>query len=167
MGKCTAFVFDMDGVLTDGSLIITDNNTWLRTMFVRDGYALQLAAKKGYPIIIISGSEAPPVKDRLNRLGIQEVFFKVKDKAKFLRGYAEVNRIDLKEVLVMGDDTPDIEMMKICGFMAAPADAAEEVMHMVHYVSPYNGGRGCVRDVIEKVMKLQGKWNEDIEVTST
>ena len=167
MGRCVAFVFDMDGVLTDGSLIITDAHSWIRTMYVRDGYALQLAAKKGYPVIIRSGSEAEPVKDRLNRLGIQDVFFKVNDKAAFLRNFAAEKKINVSDILVMGDDVPDIEMMKICGFRAAPADAVNEVKQIAHYISPQNGGRGCVRDVIEKVMKLQGKWDSESKVTST
>lgn len=157
----------MDGVLTDGSLLITEDSGWLRKMYVRDGYALQAAAKAGYPILVISGSEAPPVKERLQKLGIQTSYFGVNDKVILLKEWAKEKQLSLSDVLVMGDDIPDLGMMKLCGLVTAPADAIPEVKQIAHYISPFEGGRGCVRDVIEKVMKLQHKWTIDSSVTST
>lgn len=154
----TAFVFDMDGVLTDGSLTIDKENNWLRKMCVRDGYALQLAVKSGFGVIVISGSDAPEVTDRLNRLGITDVFMKVKDKETFLMALLKEKGLTLNQILFMGDDIPDYACMRIAGIGACPADAATEIKEVAAYISPARGGYGCVRDVIEKVLKLHSKW---------
>lgn len=161
------FVFDMDGVLTDGSLLIDQENNWLRKMNIRDGYALQLAVKSGFEVIVISGSDSPQVKDRLNRLGITEVFMKVTHKEKFLKELAIKKEWALSETLYMGDDIPDYECMRIAGIGACPSDAAREIRETASYISPLPGGRGCVRDVIEKVLKLNNKWILTTNIPST
>lgn len=161
------FVFDMDGVLTDGGLYITDENKWLRKMHVRDGYALQLAIKSGYNIIVISGSDSPEVANRLNRLGVEHVFMGVKDKSTILQEWMLANNLKLNESLFMGDDIPDYECMNLAGIATCPLDAVSEIKEVATYISPFRGGEGCVRDVIEKVMKLNGKWSLDTNTTST
>ena len=152
------FVFDMDGVLTDGRLLIDAHNNWLRRMNIHDGYAIQLAIKENFKVIVISGSDAPNVSDRLNRLGVQDVFMNIKNKEKFIRDFAAEKQISLNEILYMGDDIPDLEVLKLAGLAVCPADAAEEVKAICQYISSFNGGGGAVRDIIEKVLKVQGKW---------
>ncbi|HEY5367808.1 MAG TPA: HAD hydrolase family protein [Hanamia sp.] len=161
------FVFDMDGVLTDGSILVDHNNNWLRQMNIRDGYALQLASSEGFGIIVISGSDSPQVLDRLHKLGITEVFMKVKNKQQFLRDFAKERKIDLSEVLFMGDDIPDLICLQLAGVGACPADAASEIKEIASYISSYEGGKGCVRDVIEKVLKLNHKWSLQNNIPST
>ncbi len=165
--KVKVFVFDMDGVLTDGSLLVDYENKWLRKMNIKDGYALQLAVKSGYRILIISGSDAPPVAERLHRLGITEVFMKVIDKEALLNKYMSDNKLPADEVLFMGDDIPDYSCMRAAGFACCPADAAVEIRQIASYISPIKGGHGCVRDVIEKVMKLNNHWPLHTSVAST
>ena len=161
------FVFDMDGVLTDGSLLIVDENKWLRKMNIKDGYALQLAIKNGYKVLVISGSDAPPVVERLHKLGVTEVFMKVIGKEALLQKYMLDNKLSVGEVLFMGDDIPDYECMQIAGCACCPADAAVEIRQISSYISPIKGGHGCVRDVIEKVMKLNNQWPLHTSVAST
>lgn len=151
-------VFDMDGVLTDGGLFIAEEGKWIRRMHVRDGYALQLAVKSGFRIVVISGSDSPPVTKRLQALGITDVFMKVTNKASFLQEYAAANNLSLGEMLFMGDDIPDYEVMQIVGVAACPADAVQEIKSISRYISPYAGGNGCVRDILEKILKLHNKW---------
>lgn len=154
----TTFVFDMDGVLTDGVILLDNENNWLRRMNIRDGYALQLAARSDYKILVISGSNSSPVKERLNRLGIKDVFMNVNDKAGLFQKYMDDNKLSPGEVLFMGDDIPDYFCMKMAGIGACPADAALEIKEVASYISSFKGGEGCVRDVIEKVLKLNNKW---------
>lgn len=162
----TAFVFDMDGVLTDGSLLIMPNGIWARKMNIKDGYALQLAVKKGYKIAVISGSNSDEVKQRLARLGITNVYMNVKEKAAVLNDYMQQNNLQQQQVMCMGDDIPDMELLKDCGLATCPADAVSEIKGISQYISPVKGGEGCVRDVIEKVLKLRGDWNNDTSVAS-
>jgi 3-deoxy-D-manno-octulosonate 8-phosphate phosphatase (KDO 8-P phosphatase) len=161
------FAFDMDGVLTDGTILVDVDNNWLRSMNIRDGYALQLAVKSGFKIVVISGSDSSSVHDRLNRLGITEVFMKVTDKQGFLKRYVEEKNLSLRELLFMGDDIPDYYCMKMAGIAACPADAAVEIREVAAYISPFSGGAGCVRDVIEKVLKLNDKWPLNNDIPST
>lgn len=154
----TCFVFDVDGVLTDGSLILLQTGEQARTMNIRDGYALQLAAKKGYRIVVISGGKSEAVKTRLNALGIEDVFLGIEDKIITLKQAILKNNLKAENILYMGDDIPDIESMKICGIASCPADAAPEVKEISIYVSDKKGGEGCVRDVIEQTMRVQKKW---------
>ncbi|HXR83456.1 MAG TPA: HAD hydrolase family protein [Hanamia sp.] len=161
------FVFDMDGVLTDGNIIVDEKNNWLRKMNIRDGYALQLAARSDFQIVVISGSHSTFVHDRLNRLGVKEVFMDIKNKEDFLKDYVRAKNIFLNELLFMGDDIPDYFCMKMAGIAACPADAAFEIKEIASYISPFTGGCGCVRDVIEKVLKLNHKWTLDNHIPST
>ncbi|CAN5206777.1 HAD-IIIA family hydrolase [soil metagenome] len=156
-----AFVFDMDGVLTDGTLIIQSRTEWLRKMHIRDGHAISVAAKKGYRIAIISGSFSDPMKKRLKYLGVQDVYMRVADKQERLLRYMKKFNLSANEVLYMGDDIPDICCLKIAGLSCMPADGAHELQTFVRYVSPQKGGDGCVRDVIYKVLKLNGHWEQD------
>jgi 3-deoxy-D-manno-octulosonate 8-phosphate phosphatase (KDO 8-P phosphatase) len=154
----TTFVFDMDGVLTDGTLLILKGTEWLRKMHIKDGYALQLAAKQNYRVVILSKSNSEPVKERLNILGVTDVFMKIPDKREKLKEYIKENGLDEQEVLFMGDDVPDYTCMQIAGLPCCPSDAVSDIKKISQYISPFRGGEGCVRDVIEKVLKLQGKW---------
>ncbi len=163
----TTCVFDMDGVLTDGTLLLDQNNNWLRKMNIRDGYALQLAVKSGLNIIVISGSSSAPVAERLNRLGIKDVFMNISDKEAFLKNILADRGLSLSETLYMGDDIPDYGCMKIVGLSACPSDAAFEIKEIASYISSLQGGCGCVRDVIEKILKLNGKWPLFTTVPST
>lgn len=160
------FVFDMDGVLTDGSIIVDSDNNWLRRMNIRDGYALQMAVREGFEVIVVSGSHSPQVLDRLNKLGINDVFMNVKDKPSFLKEISVEKGVALSEVLFMGDDIPDYFCLQLAGIGACPADAASEIKEIASYISPFAGGNGCVRDVIEKVMKLNKKWTLQNNVPS-
>jgi len=161
-----SFVFDMDGVLTDGSLLIMPGGIWVRKMNIKDGYALQLAVQKGYKIIIISGSNSDEVKERLNRLGISEVHMNIKNKAGLLQQIMDTDGLKQQEILCMGDDIPDFELLKAAGVACCPSDAVSEIKSVAHYISPVKGGKGCVRDVIEKVLKLRGDWHNDTSVAS-
>ena len=161
------FVFDMDGVLTDGGLQIEHNGNWLRRMNIKDGYAIQLAVKSGYRVAVISGSESEPVAERLRKLGVTDVFMKVTDKQSFLKDYILKNNLNTDETLFMGDDIPDYHCMKIAGFSCCPADAAGEIKQISSYISHMPGGYGCVRDVIEKVLKLNNDWQLDTSVPAT
>jgi 3-deoxy-D-manno-octulosonate 8-phosphate phosphatase (KDO 8-P phosphatase) len=160
------FVLDVDGVLTDGSLILLDNGEMARRMNIKDGYALQLAIKKGYDIVIISGGTSQAVQMRLEKLGIKNIYLSVKNKQAILSQYVVEHAYTWEQVLYMGDDVPDVLPMQMVGLACAPADAAQEVKGMAHYISPISGGNGCVRDIIEKVMKLNDDWNDTEHVAS-
>lgn len=155
------FIFDYDGVLTEGIVTLTEEGEPLRTANVRDGYALQLAVKKGYRIAVISGGKSKSMYHRLNSLGIKDVFLGVEHKVSVFNKYLSDNGIGRDEVIYMGDDIPDYEVMKLAKLAACPADAAEEIKQISDYISHYNGGRGCVRDIIEQVLKLQQNWMDN------
>lgn len=163
----TTLVFDVDGVLTDGTLTILPGGVMARKMNVKDGYALQLAVKRGYNVVIISGGNSEEVEERLNKLGVTQVFMKITDKVTVLRNFLEERNITWKEVLYMGDDIPDLTVMEKVGIACCPLDAVQEIKDISAYISPLNGGYGCGRDVIEKVLKLRGHWNEDTHIPST
>jgi len=164
--QITTFVFDVDGVMTDGSLIILPNGVMARNMNTKDGFALQLAIKKGYHIVVISGGSSTEVEYRLGTLGITDVYMKAVDKFSILEEYLANKNISSSNVLFMGDDVPDIEAMKSVHLATCPSDATQDVLAIADYVSPFSGGRGCVRDVIEKVMKLQGNWSNETNTQS-
>lgn len=152
------FVFDVDGVLTDGSLLLLSNGEQVRRMNIKDGYALQLAIKEGYDIVVISGASNDAVVQRLNKLGIANVEMGVADKWAVLQKYLQQFNLQPGQVLYMGDDIPDYDVMQKVGLPCCPADAVAEIKSIAAYISPINGGEGCVRDVIEKVLKLHGRW---------
>ncbi len=162
----TTFVFDVDGVLTDGTVLVLDNGLQARRMHIKDGFALQMAAKKGYNVIIISGGNSPQVMQRLEKLGITEVYMNVLDKKGMLQKLMTDKKLEKKQVLLMGDDLPDLAAMSLAGLSCCPADAVNEVKEAVHYISPLNGGFACVRDVIEKVLKLNNQWSFSEDVAS-
>lgn len=158
LSKVKAFIFDVDGVFTDGIIILSPDGEQLRTMNVKDGYALQLAAKKGYQIAIISGGISNSVQIRFERLGLKDVFMGVSNKLEVYETYIAQKGITSEEVLYMGDDIPDFQIMSIVGMPVCPNDAVDEIKKISKYISHANGGKGCVRDVIEQTMKVQGKW---------
>lgn len=153
-----AFVFDMDGVLTDGTVLVTEAGEQLRRFNIKDGYALQLAVRQGYKVAVISGGNSEGAKKRLDGLGIKDALMGVHDKVAELNRYLVQHNLIADEVVFMGDDMPDLEVLQLVGISACPADAVQEIKAQVLYVSDKNGGQGCVRDIIEKVMRVQGKW---------
>jgi 3-deoxy-D-manno-octulosonate 8-phosphate phosphatase (KDO 8-P phosphatase) len=162
----TTFVFDVDGVLTDGSVLLLESGLQARRMNVKDGLALQMALKNGYNVIIISGGSSEPVIHRLQYLGLKEINLGLKDKLKFLEAYIEQNNLKWNQILFMGDDLPDIPVLEKVGLPCCPADAAIEVRTISKYISSLNGGYGCVRDVIEKVLKLNNHWKYHTDISS-
>lgn len=164
--RITTFIFDMDGVLTDGTVYVLEGGLY-RRMNIKDGFALQLAVKKGYRVAIISGSNSDAAAERLHKLGIRDVFMEVKDKKGRLQEYMRQHHLQPEEVLMMGDDVPDYEVMQSVGLACAPADAATEIKEIAQYISLHPGGMGCVRDVIEKVLKLNDHWDLYTNTPST
>jgi 3-deoxy-D-manno-octulosonate 8-phosphate phosphatase (KDO 8-P phosphatase) len=162
----TTFVFDVDGVLTDSSVLLLESGLQARRMHIKDGLGLQMAMKNGFKVVVISGSSSEPVVERLNKLGITDIYIAIEDKKEFLGNYIKRNGLKWEELLFMGDDLPDLAVMKTAGVSACPADAVNEIKETAKYISPINGGLGCVRDIIEKVLKVQDKWVFDNSVTS-
>lgn len=158
LNQIRCFVFDVDGVLTNGSLLVAADGEFLRMMNIKDGYAIQHAVKNGFRVAVISGGHSSGVPVRLKRLGVQQVYMGVENKENQLMELLSEWQTEAGQVMYMGDDIPDIEVMKRCGVAACPYDAVPEVRAISHYISPVKGGEGCVRDVIEQVMKLSGKW---------
>lgn len=154
-----SFVFDVDGVLTNGSILATEDGHLLRSMNIKDGYALQLAVKKGYKVWVISGAKSEAVRSRLHKLGIMDVHIGIETKKELLQEIALAAKTSYEQVLYMGDDIPDYAAMQLCGLPCCPNDAVMEIRQISRYISPYKGGEGCVRDVIEKVLKLNGDWD--------
>ena len=134
------FIFDVDGVLTNGELMIQPDGALLRKMFVKDGYALQHAVKQGYKVAIISGGKPLGVEQRLSNLGIEDMFYNSKDKKATYLDYVRKNKLDPEGIVFMGDDLPDYEVMRLVGIPASPNDAAIEIQEVSQYVSPFNGG---------------------------
>jgi len=154
----TTFIFDVDGVLTDGSLHITTEGKMHRTMNVKDGYALKEALNQGYNVSIISGGTDEGVRARLQGLGIVDIALGAHQKMEHLESYMQSKNIQPEHILYMGDDIPDYPVMKKVGLPCCPQDAVKEIKEVSKYISHKNGGKGCVRDVIEQVLKVQGKW---------
>jgi 3-deoxy-D-manno-octulosonate 8-phosphate phosphatase (KDO 8-P phosphatase) len=158
LNQVKALVFDVDGVLTDGNLILMPNGELVRTMNIKDGIIMKLAVKSGYHLCIITGGSSQAVKDRLNRLGISDVYLKCHDKLDALKEFVSIYNVKMEEVLYMGDDLIDYEVMSKVGVPVCPKDAVTEIKEISLYISDKDGGKGCVRDIIEQVMKVQGKW---------
>ncbi|WP_417360641.1 KdsC family phosphatase [Galbibacter sp.] len=159
----TTFIFDIDGVLTDGSLVITTEGEMLRTMNVKDGYAIKTALTKGYNVCIISGGSNPGVRSRLKGLGVTDIHLGVSDKVETLEEYLDIYNIKPEQALYMGDDIPDYHVMKMVGLPCCPNDAVAEIKAISKYISHKQGGKGCVRDVIEQVLKVQGNWKDNYD----
>lgn len=159
--KITTFLFDVDGVLTNGEVTLS-NGAVIRTLNSKDGYAIQYAVKKGYRILIVTGGNSQDVKDRLEHLGVHKVVLRSSNKLLVYEQLKEEYGFADEQALFMGDDIPDMQVMHQVGLSACPQDAAVEIKAMSHYQSPLAGGKACVRDVIEQVMRVQGTWlNEE------
>lgn len=157
-----AFVFDCDGVFTDGRVTVIPSGEHLRSYNVKDGYAVALAVKRGYPICIISGGVGESMHKRFSALGIKDIFLGCGDKIAALEEFSAKYNIPKEQMLYMGDDVPDIAPLREVGAATAPKDCALDLKNIVKYISPYEGGRGCVRDVIEQVLKAQGAWSTTV-----
>jgi 3-deoxy-D-manno-octulosonate 8-phosphate phosphatase (KDO 8-P phosphatase) len=157
-------ILDLDGVLTDGSVLVTESGEQLRKMFIRDGYAMQLAAKVGYTLMVISGGNSQTVVGRLEKLGVHEIHIGAKNKVELIEELLKKHHKTWEQVLYMGDDIPDTDVMLKASIAAAPVDAVSEIKQISHYISDKKGGEGCVRDVIEKVMKARNNWNNEFSV---
>lgn len=151
------FVFDVDGVLTDGSLIVMPGELY-RIMNIRDGFALKEAVNAGFKVVIISGGNSDSVRSRLMNLGINDIYLGVQNKTDKLNEVIVQYELKKEEILYMGDDIPDYDVMKHVGIPCCPADASHEISEISIYTSPFKGGHGCVRDIIEQVMRLNGTW---------
>ncbi|MBN2173321.1 MAG: HAD-IIIA family hydrolase [Bacteroidales bacterium] len=156
--QINTFVFDYDGVLTDGTVILQPDGDALRTANVKDGYTLQLAVKKGYNVAIISGGNSSSMNKRFEALKIMDIFLGVDNKLEVFEKYLKDKNIKAEQVLYMGDDIPDYKAMQRAGLACCPADAVPEIKSIAKYISPKEGGKGCVRDVIEQTLKLQDNW---------
>ena len=164
--KITTFIFDIDGVLTDGTVLVLRDGLQARQMHVKDGFGLQMALKNGYNVFIVSGGVSEEARNRLQTLGVKEIHIGVHDKTSFVNDLLKNKKVKWEEVLYMGDDLPDIPLMHKVGMSCCPADAVSEVKSLAKYISPVNGGWGCVRDVIEKVLKVNGHWKYETDVAS-
>jgi 3-deoxy-D-manno-octulosonate 8-phosphate phosphatase (KDO 8-P phosphatase) len=162
----TTFVFDVDGVFTNSTLHITTDGEMLRSMSVKDGYALKTALGKGYKICIITGGTNEGVRIRLKGLGVTDIYLGAHLKEIPLREFVMTHNIDLKNVLYMGDDMPDIPPMQMVGLPTCPQDAVQEVKAVAKYISHKNGGDACVRDVIEQVLKVRGDWSGNFSASN-
>ncbi|MBW2960650.1 KdsC family phosphatase [Mesonia aestuariivivens] len=162
LNDITTFVFDVDGVLTNGSVLISSAGELLRSMHVKDGYAMKKAVKNGYTVCIISGGKNEGVRKRLHGLGIKDIHLGVDDKVACLNEFFDANGIKAEQAAYMGDDIPDTFPMRMIALPTCPQDAVPEVKAISKYISHKNGGEGCVRDLIEQVMKVQSKWVDEV-----
>ncbi|WP_116127429.1 KdsC family phosphatase [Lewinella sp. IMCC34183] len=159
--EITTFIFDVDGVLTNSQLLVTEDGQLLRQMNVRDGYAIKRALEVGYRVAVITGGKSLGVVERLQGLGVVDVYYGVGDKVEAYREFMDLHELDDENVLYMGDDVPDYEVMRLVGFPACPKDACPEILSISKFVSDRCGGAGAARDVIERTLRLHGKWMPD------
>ncbi|MGL4992853.1 MAG: KdsC family phosphatase [Bacteroidales bacterium] len=159
--KIKALLFDVDGVLSSDNVPLHPNGEPMRMVNIKDGYALQLAAKSGYTVGIITGGRTEAVRVRFEGLGLQYVYMGASNKTEQLKEFMDLSGFAPEEILYMGDDIPDYNVMSIVGLPCCPSDAVPEIKSIAKYISHYKGGSGCGRDVIEQVMKAQGKWMTD------
>jgi len=156
-----AFAFDVDGVFSASVTILTPDGEMYRTANIKDGYIIQLLAKKGYPIAIITGGNFAGVEKRFEKLGVKDIYLSAADKLSALKEFLQKYNIRPANVLYMGDDIPDLKPMEYVGIPVAPADAAEEIKAVSVYISDKKGGEGCVRDVVEQVLRAKGEWIQE------
>ncbi len=162
--RIKAIAFDVDGVLSTNNVVLIDGQAQpCRSANIKDGYAMQLAVKRGLRLAIITGGRSEAVRTRYVHLGLQDVFMGVSVKITCFRQWLEESGLQPEEVIYMGDDIPDYEVMRLCGCPCCPADAAPEIKEIATYISPQKGGEGCARDVIEQVLRAQGRWMNDAE----
>lgn len=157
--KINTFIFDVDGVLTDGQVIIRTNGDQERVMNIKDGYALKTAVDASYHVCIISGGSNEGVRKRLKGLGLKDIHLGISQKTEVLAKYMETHKLQPEQIVYMGDDIPDYEVMQKVGMPCCPQDAVSEIKSISKYISHKNGGQGAVRDIIEQVMKVHGKWS--------
>ena len=156
------FIFDMDGVLTDGKILITNEGELLRAFDTKDGYAMKCALVQGYKIVIITGGRNKGVEERFKELGVFDIYMGAHHKTEAYQDLLDNYDLDPETILYLGDDVPDIPVMEKVGLGCCPADAVSDVKAMADYVSHKNGGEGCVREIIEQVLRVQGKWRLDL-----
>jgi 3-deoxy-D-manno-octulosonate 8-phosphate phosphatase (KDO 8-P phosphatase) len=156
-----AFAFDVDGVFTNGTVLLHPGGEFIRMMNIKDGYAVQYAVKAGFPVAIITGGFSRTVKKRFAYLGVKDIYMRSNNKKEAFAGFCRKYSLDAANILYMGDDIPDHEVMTLAGIAACPADAVVEIKETAAYISHQRGGEGCVRDVIEQVLRAQGKWMKD------
>lgn len=161
LSKIKAFAFDVDGVLSTSTISLHPSGEPMRMINIKDGYAIQYAVKSGYPLAIITGGKTDAVRKRFTSLGVSDIFLGADIKLPIYEKWLEKHNLTDEEVMFMGDDIPDMEIMLRAGLPVAPADAANDVLTIAKYISPYKGGEGCGREIIETVMKAQGKWIAD------
>ena len=165
--KITTFIFDVDGVLTNGMLTIMPDGELVRHMNVKDGYAMKVALNKGYRVCIISGGTNEGVRKRLSALGIEDIYLGAHNKIEQYNELVKKYNLLPENVIYMGDDVPDYPVMKLVGLPTCPNDAVPEIQAVAKYISNKKGGDGCVRDVIEQVMRVQEKWDQNFDATLT
>lgn len=158
LASVRAFVFDFDGVMTNGDVWTYADGETVRCGNIKDGFAIQYAVKKGYIVAVISGATSMSIDNRMKALGVTQCYTGCGNKIKAYESFLEKNGLSEPEVLCVGDDIPDYPILQHAGVSACPADAAVEIKEMVDYISPYTGGHGCVRDVIEQVLRLHNTW---------
>ena len=161
IARCGAFVFDVDGVMTDGGIIPTADGDFIRRYNAKDGYALAYAIKMGYKVCIITGGRGRTLENRLRMLGIRHFYIDCMDKITALREYLSNEGLDPQDVIYMGDDIPDLECMRAVGIPVCPADSAAEVIEASRYGSEFRGVEGAVRDIVEQVLRARGDWARD------
>lgn len=164
LAQVKLLVFDLDGVLTNGKLLVMPNGEWIRQMDIKDGYALQHAVKSGLKIAVITGSFSTPVRERLSKLGIELFYENAPKKSLIINQLLTHFNIDKSASLFMGDDLPDLDAFGSVGVKSCPSDAAPELLQLADYISPKSGGDGCVRDIIEKTLRTQGKWSSPTNI---
>ncbi len=161
LSKIKAIAFDVDGVLSTSTIPLGDNGIPRRTVNIKDGYALQLAVKRGIKVAIITGAVSPGITERFEGLGVKDIFCGAGMKLPIFREWMARNKVTHEETAYVGDDIPDYECMVHCGLAVAPADAAADILRIAGYISPVNGGCGVARDLLEELLRAQGKWALD------
>lgn len=158
LNQITTFIFDVDGVLTDGGIILMTDGSLTRMMNTKDGFAMKYALDKGYRLVIITGGKDKQIKERLSLLGIQDIYLGIHNKLEVYNELKMMYNLTDEEILYMGDDMPDYEVLQEVGLSSCPHDAVPDIRQIADYISPFHGGKGCVRDVIEQTLKAQNKW---------
>ena len=160
--KIRLLVIDVDGTMTDGGIYYDDNGNELKKFMVRDAAGFFTARYVGIEIMVLTGRECNATKKRMTEMHVDYLYQNVKEKASFLREFIEKNGYDKSEIGYIGDDLNDLASMRLCGFVASPLDACREVKEVADYISPYKGGRGVIRDVVEYLLRRSGEWEDAI-----
>lgn len=158
LNKIKAIIFDVDGVLSLSTIPMNDKGEPMRTVNIKDGYAIQLAQKQGLRIAIITGADNESIRKRYEKLGVQDIFTKCAVKLQIYEALKKQYKLTDEEIIYMGDDIPDYEVMSRCGCPCCPADACRDIKEISRYISDYDGGKGCGRDIIEQVLRTKGQW---------